>query len=516
MTDKIVLPGQPRQGLTRREIIKRTGGLAGFFMVPGFAASLAACSDKSVSAETSGSTSADVDTGGTDDTIRIGVVMPTEGVGAFVGDVIKRSLDVSLAELNARGGANGRKISLVYEGAMVEEMVDGAQRAYDKLAGVQNLGGILWCTALGLPQISTSILRDKMPIMSVFQDVSFERGLWPVPGTPRSIFQFLMSVERVVDPIIDYAVKDRGYTRVVLCRDILLTGAFEEELMTRYEEAVTKAGVEVLGDVQFLFGQTDFGPTVAQLVETDAEAVVIVGGPDETALIARELDARGHGYVDLPTAKGPTFNPQLCGTPVNMGERRWVDLAGDAAKIGSMTGWHIGGMLMTPEVPLVEMAAKHYPDGSHRITGGEEGPADGLYTLVTGISEAGSINDRDAITMAIENYPKFEFSYLPYSFSADDHQRTKPEELVIVSLEYESGPAKTDPPYELGKEWTNTFKGLKYQPCWVPRPTAKMNREIHPELVDRLLAQGYGSQCTLKDPNETTTVDSFTNECKIH
>ncbi|MCB0974625.1 MAG: ABC transporter substrate-binding protein [Actinobacteria bacterium] len=212
MTDRIVLPGQPRQGLTRREIVKRAGGLAGFFMVPGFAASLTACGDKSVSSDsTSGNTSADVDAGGSDDTIRVGVVLPTEGVGAFVGDVIRRSLDISLAEINARGGANGRKISLVYEGAMVEEMIDGTQRAYDKLAGVENIAGILWCTAIGLPQISDSILRDKMPIMSVFQDVSFERGLWPEPGTPRSIYQFLMSVERVVDPIIDYAVTDRGY-----------------------------------------------------------------------------------------------------------------------------------------------------------------------------------------------------------------------------------------------------------------------------------------------------------------
>ena len=87
---------------------------------------------------------------------------------------------------------------------------------------------------------------------------------------------------------------------------------------------------------------------------------------------------------------------------------------------------------------------------------------------------------------------------------------------MIISLEYESGPAQTDPPYQLGTEWTNTFKGLKYQPCWVPRPTVKMNAEIHPELVERLLAEGYGSQCTLKDPDATTTIDSFTNECKIH
>ncbi|MCB0973390.1 MAG: ABC transporter substrate-binding protein [Actinobacteria bacterium] len=501
--------------VTRRDVIKRAGGLAGFFAIPGFAASLAACSDKSVDNQGSSSQSSGAkgDGAGSDDAIKVGVIVPTEGLGAFVGDVVARSLAIAENDINSKGGIGGRKISIVTENTPVEGMVDATKTSYDKLAGTDNMAGILWCTALGIPQIADGIKRDNMVVMSVFQDVSFERALWPQPDSARSVFQFLLSVEAAIDPIMGYASSDRQFKNVVMARDILLTGPFAEPLKEVYAQVTKDAGLEAFPDVEFTLGTTDFGPLVQELEKTNAECVFIAGGPDETALIARELANRDHDYIDLPTAKSDEFRPQLFGTPANMGERRWVDLAGDAAKVGSVTAWHLGGLLDSADIPIAKMAEAWKP--GTRLTGGEESPADALYALLTGVDKAGSITDREKIITSIETAGPIEYAYLPFEFTADDHQRVKTDDIVLISLEREDGPVKTDPPYALGSEWDNYFKGQKYMPNWLVRPTLEGNLKAHPEHVQKLLDDKRGVECTLPD-GEVGSPETLTNACKIH
>jgi|CXWK01.1.fsa_nt_gi branched-chain amino acid transport system substrate-binding protein len=499
--------------ITRREVIKRAGGLAGFFAVPGFAASLAACSDKSVDKDTSNSTGARGTGTGSDDTLKVGVVVPTEGLGAFIGNVVERSLGITEDAINKKGGVGGRKVSIITENTPVEGLVDATTASYNKLAGIDNMAGILWCTALGIPQNADAIKRDNMVVMSVFQDVSFERALWPAPNSARSVFQFLLSVEAAIDPIINYASVDRKFKNIVMARDILLTGPFEKPLKEVYARVTEEAGLEAFPDVEFTLGTADFGALVQQLQETNAECVFIAGGPDETALIARELAARGNDYIDLPTAQSDEFRPQLFGTPANMGERRWVELAGDAAKVGSITAWHIGGLLDSADIPIAKMAEAWKP--GTRLTGGEENPADAVWTLLQGVDKAGSVTDRAAIVSAIETAGPMEFSYLPYEFTDKDHQRVKTEDIVLVTLEREDGPVKTDPPYELGSEWKNYFKGQGYMPNWLVRPTLEANMRAHADHVKKLLADKRGIACTLPS-GEVASPETLTNACKVH
>ena len=45
--------------------------------------------------------------GGSTDTIKVGVIAPFSGIGAFIGTVTNNSLDAALQEINKRGGALG-------------------------------------------------------------------------------------------------------------------------------------------------------------------------------------------------------------------------------------------------------------------------------------------------------------------------------------------------------------------------------------------------------------------------
>ncbi len=535
-------PDRPRRAthvrpgirLSRRDAIRRMAGAgAGMLFLPGAGTILSACGDRSVQdGSTTGSTTTvsapDGTVGGTVgstvpdaveitdvDEILIGVVAPFSGAFTFIGDVTRRSLQAAVAEINSTGGVGGRKVRTIEVDAPGEQLTAATEPAYSQLASTQNLAGILWCTAIGLRPLAEQITRDNMPIISVFEDLSVSGNLWPAPDAPRSIFQFLLSVDGALDQLAGYVSDDRNYADTVLVRDVLLTAPYAQDVERIYAEVPDRFGIATSPEIGYSLGQKDFGGLVSQLRETNAQSVIIAGGPEETALIARELDAQGLGYVDTPTAKDPsTFAPQLFGTPANMGEPVWVDLAGDAAKTGSITAWTLGGVLNVPNVPIVEMGRKHTDEPN--FIAGENEPADGLWTLLAGIRAAGSATDRQQVVAAIESLDSIQFATrVPFSFTADRHERNRPEDLCLITLE-RSNPVDTDPPYELGREWAENLVGRDFAPVHLVRPTLEANRTAAPELMDEILTGGYGCQCT-KTPADATGADvEMTTACKVH
>ncbi len=532
-------PDQPRHAthlrpgirLSRRDAIRRMAGAgAGLLFLPGAGSILSACGDRSVQdGSATGSTTSlsapDGTVGGTTladaveitdvDEILIGVVAPFSGAFTFIGDVTRRALLAAVAEINANGGVGGRKVRTIEVDAPGEELTAATEPAYSQLASTQNLSGVLWCTAIGLRPLAEQIKRDNMPVISVFEDLSVSGNLWPSPDAPRSVFQFLLSVDAALDQLSGYVTDDRGYADTVLVRDVLLTSPYAQDVERIYAEIPDRFGLATYPEIGYSLGQKDFGGLVSQLRETNAQSVIIAGGPEETALIAQEMDAQGLGYVDTPTAKDPaSFAPQLFGTPANMGEPVWVDLAGDAAKTGSITAWTLGGVLNAPNVPIVEMGKKH-TDGPNFIAGENE-PADGLWTLLAGIREAGSATDRQKVVEAIESLESIQFATrVPFSFTADRHQRNRPEDLCLITLE-RSTAIDTDPPYELGREWEENLVDRDDAPVHLVRPTLEANRTAAPELMDEILAGGYGCQCTKTPADASGTEVELTTACRIH
>ena len=70
--------------------------------------------------------------------------------------------------------------------------------------------------------------------------------------------------------------------------------------------------------------------------------------------------------------------------------------------------------------------------------------------------------------------------------------------------------ATTDPPYQLGHEWTTAFARYPAGPTQLVRPTLEANKRAQPDVMKTVLTQGWGTQCT-KNPDGT-----LSKECKIH
>jgi hypothetical protein len=436
---------------------------------------------------------------GASDTIKVGVVSPFSGIGAFVGTITHNSLDAAVREVNSTGGVGGRKVELVLRDAG-QELTNGV-RAYQEFSGDPHVVGVLWCGGLGFDESRSLIKRDGMPVMAVFEDPASSNDLYPdVPE--RSVFQLVMPERMAINVLCRYLGEDRGYKRIGL----LFDSTISEGVKTYFRESLPRFGLTAAGIESFNVFASEFGPQLQRLRGDRPEALLVWGLAPNTAGVVQQLEELGAAYVDTPTAKGADWHPHVVGAPTGTGDKGFADLAGTAGKIGTVTAWHLGGLVYLPTFAIGTWMRKNL---KKTPTGGEELPADGLGTLVRAVEKGGS-TDRRRIVDTIETMGRFRFASVEFGFSAHNHLARTEDEMLIVTLELSSGPAPTDPPYQLGREWKDVFPAGYSGPTHLVRPTLDANRRVHPDVVDQVLREGWGTQCTRHADG------TLGKECKVH
>jgi ABC-type branched-subunit amino acid transport system substrate-binding protein len=438
------------------------------------------------------------------DTLKVGVIAPFSGIGAFIGTVTSNSLGAAVQELNSRGGVLGKKISLVNRDTGIDPA--NGVKAYNELAGDPNIVGILWCGGLGFEQTQAQFARDRLPVMAVFNDAYSDKKLYPDDQAQRSVFQFLIPTNLAMDVLMKYAKEDRGYTSAALVNDVVLDPRTENQGF--FKAACDKYGIKMAGYESYQLGNSDFGPSLQRLKAARPDVVAIFGLSGDTANLVIQIDQLGSAYIDTPTAKDPSkgWHPHIFGSPGGTGDHSWADLAKDSAKPGTLTAWHVGGLVYLPEFAIAGWMKKYL---DKLPTGGEESPADGLYTLLTAVEKAGTI-DRTRLVTTIETMGKLKFASTEFGFTKDRHLSKTEDDLIVVTLERKAGPAATTPPYQLGKEWSTDFARYPAGPTHLVRPTLEANKRSQPGVMKTVMDQGWGSQCT-KNPDGT-----LSKECKIH
>jgi branched-chain amino acid transport system substrate-binding protein len=477
--------------VSRRHFIRLAGGAG--ITVAATAASgplLAACS------------------GGKKDTLKVGVMAPFTGVGGFIGTVVNNSLDAASRQINSTGGVSGRKVELLLRDTGGDHAT--TSRVYSELVGTKDLLGILWCGAIGFDQLLPQVRRDGVPLVAVFEDPMSVGQLYPDGGGGgRSVFQVSVPDTYVKEALADYARLDRGYSSAAMLYDAGLDGTLDLPAASRqhFEQAFGAGGISLKGVETFHTGDDKFEPQLQRLKATAPQVLYLDGLSDDTANIATALDAMGAGYVDTPTAKGPDWHPHVFGSYRGINQI-WADNGAEAAKVGSVSAWHLGGLIFLPSFTIGAWMQKYL---GKRPTGGEELPADGLATILRGLKKAGTA-DRRRLVEGIETMGQVQFASLPFNFSPTKHSSARRDDLAILTLERLRGPAATEPPYDLGAEWREgaPFAAQAAATTLLVRPTLAANRRARPDVFRDAIEKGYGTQCT-KHRDGT-----LGKECRIH
>jgi branched-chain amino acid transport system substrate-binding protein len=271
--------------LTRRQFTATlTGGLAAGFISPGL--------------------------GGAQGTpIRIGSIFSYTGPAAFLGDRMKRSVELFVEETNKRGGINGRRIeSIIYDAASESTKAVLAAKRLIEQDQVEVIVGDGNRSDIGLALIPT-VQRAEVPLMSV----SGATGLVEPVRDRAWVFKSTVNDTEVVARLLDF-FKKRSIKDVAMLND---TGAFGVSARDQLRAQAPAAGINVIYE-EFGPADTDLTTQLTRIRGTSAQAIIcwtvtpagVVFLKNAQQLGLKQMLVHGFGFV----------------------ADRYMQLAGDAAE----------------------------------------------------------------------------------------------------------------------------------------------------------------------------------------
>jgi branched-chain amino acid transport system substrate-binding protein len=241
--------------------------------------------------------------------IKIGSIFSYTGPAAFLGDRMKRSVELFVEETNKRGGINGRKIeSIIYDAASESTKAVLAAKRLIEQDQVEVIVGDGNRSDIGLALIPT-VQRAEVPLMSV----SGATGLVEPVRDRAWVFKSTVNDTEVVARLLDF-FKKRSIKDVAMLND---TGAFGVSARDQLRAQAPAAGINVIYE-EFGPADTDLTTQLTRIRGTSAQAIIcwtvtpagVVFLKNAQQLGLKQMLVHGFGFV----------------------ADRYMQLAGDAAE----------------------------------------------------------------------------------------------------------------------------------------------------------------------------------------
>ena len=196
---------------------------------------------------------------------RIGTILSVTGPGAFLGDHMRRGMELAIEEINAKGGINGRKIEWVFYDAETQasKAVTSVRRLIeqdkvDMIVGGGNASGL----ALAMVPI---VEKAEVPFISTEGAMSIVNPVSARKWTFKSTIDDDQILERAAD-----SFAKRGITSIALLHDSTGFGQSAKEQM---EKVAPRRGLKVVYE-SFNPADTDLTAQITRIRASDAKAVI--------------------------------------------------------------------------------------------------------------------------------------------------------------------------------------------------------------------------------------------------
>ena len=196
---------------------------------------------------------------------KIGTILSTSVPGAFLGDHMKRGMELAIEEINAKGGINGRKIEWVFYDAETQasKAVISARRLIDQdkvdiIVGGGNASGLALAMVplvekAGIPFISTE------GAMSIVNPVAERK--WTFKST--------IDDDQILERAADSFAK-RGITSIALLAD---SSGFGQSAKEQLEKLAPRRKLKVMYE-SFNPADTDLTAQLTRIKASDAKAII--------------------------------------------------------------------------------------------------------------------------------------------------------------------------------------------------------------------------------------------------
>lgn len=198
--------------------------------------------------------------------IRIGSIFSYTGPAAFLGDRMKRSVELFVEEANKRGGIGGRKVDLfLYDAASESSKAVLAAKRLIEQDRVDVIVGDGNRSDIGLALVP-SVQRAQVPLMSVSGATSLVE-----PVKDRAwVFKSTVNDVEVVARLLDF-FKQKEIRDVAMLND---TGAFGVSARDVLRAQAPAAGINVVAWEEFQPSDNDLTTQLTRIRGTGARAII--------------------------------------------------------------------------------------------------------------------------------------------------------------------------------------------------------------------------------------------------
>jgi len=333
--------------------------------------------------------------------VKVGAVLSITGPASFLGDPEKKTLEIYVDDINAKGGVNGQKLQLVAydDGADANAARTFATRLVEEDKVVAMVGG----TTTGATLAMIPLFEEaQMPFISLAGAIQIiepvRKWVFKTPHTDK------MACEKIFADL-----KQRNLTTVAL---ISGTDAFGKSMRDQCVAVAPKAGITVAHEEAYGPRDSDMTPQLTNIkAKTGVQAVINPGFGQGPAIVTRNYRQLG---ITLPFYQSH-----------GVASKQFIDLAGPAADGVRLPA---AALLVAeklpdsdPQKPVVVAYTRTYQQKTGQPISTFGGHAyDGLMIFVEAAKRAGSF-DKAKVRDEIEKTKNFIGTGGVVNMSPTDH-----------------------------------------------------------------------------------------------
>ena len=333
--------------------------------------------------------------------VKVGAVLSVTGPASFLGDPEKRTLELYVDEINAKGGVNGQKLQLVVydDGADANAARTFATRLIEEDKVVAMIGGTTTGATLAMMPLFEEAQIPLISLAGAIQIVEpVRKWVFKTPHTDK------MACEKIFADL-----KQRNLTTVAL---ISGTDAFGKSMRDQCVAVAPKAGVTIAHEESYGPRDSDMTPQLTNIKgKAGVQAVINPGFGQGPAIVTRNYRQLG---ITLPLYQSH-----------GVASKQFIDLAGPAADGVRLPA---AALLVAdklpdndPQKPVVTGYTKTYQQKTGQPVSGFGGHAyDGLMIFVDAAKRAGSF-DKVKVRDEIEKTKGFIGTAGVVNMSPTDH-----------------------------------------------------------------------------------------------
>ena len=246
-------------------------------------------------------------------TIKIGGLFSVTGPASFLGEPEKKTLEMLVADLNAKGGINGQKLE-----AVIYDTTGDATKAVQlatKLIKNDHVVAIIGPSTTGESMAVLALTeKEKIPLISCAAGIKITE-----PAKDRKFtFKTPANDHVAVEKIMQYAAKQNQKNLAILT----VTDGFGSSGREQLKATAAQKGFKIVADETYGPKDTDMTPQLTKIRGSQAQALIVWGTNPGPAIITKNIRQLG--------VKIPVYMSH------GVASKKYIELASPAAAEGVM------------------------------------------------------------------------------------------------------------------------------------------------------------------------------------